>query len=235
MSLNPFEAVKDYATMPSRIAWGTFVSALGCILLLKNQVPTIASFLSRWAFEVKVFDVGIPIGLALSAGAIAFLSRIFKWHDLLSDILGIRNRFDVGHILLPLAAGASRPVRDDQLSLFRQNRHALMRGCFYRYASSTKPELDPHTIILALDNWSWYWILLEAISLLIPTALLLFAFGRCPPAFAVLAGVLAIAGVMFLIYRQAEHYARLQVQEILSVTGRATAIASECDAVLGAR
>jgi hypothetical protein len=63
-----------------------------------------------------------------------------------------------------------------------------MGACFYKYASSTKPELDPHTITLALDNWSWYWILLEAISLGVPTAAVLFAFGKRTPAFLSVAG-----------------------------------------------
>ncbi len=221
--------------MLNRIAWGTFVTALGCILLLKNQIPPVATFLAHWTFEVKVLDVGVPIGLALSAGAIAFLARIFKWHDVLSSVFGLRRKFDVERILIPLAAGTNHFIDREQIQIIREHRHPLMQDCFYRYASSTKPELDVHIIILALDNWSWYWLLLEALTLLIPTAAVLMMFGRVSASLTVLVGVLAIAGIMFLIYGRAKHYARLEVQAILSEGARAKTIGEEFNAVLGTR
>lgn len=115
----------------------------------------------------------------LIALIIAGVSYAIQLHDRISDLFGIRHRFDVKHILLPLASKVGKRVTPKLTQAISDGRDPLMRSVFYRYASSRddKPIVDKHDIERALDGWSWYWILVEAMPVAIATALIAESLG----------------------------------------------------------
>ena len=75
-----------------------------------------------------------------------------KLHDRLSDILHIRERFDISHILFPLALASGAACTVEQIWKIKRNRQDLMYKVFYKYASSSpgKSQIELHYITLAL-------------------------------------------------------------------------------------
>src|SRR5690348_1483497 len=78
---------------------------------LPRSHPLAAAFLASiesWGPVGKV-SASIPHADALNlsgiviAFAVAVLTHMFQFHDRISDVFGIRRRFDVRHILIPLA------------------------------------------------------------------------------------------------------------------------------------
>jgi hypothetical protein len=176
-----FWSPKDYAEVLKKLAaflfWETYV-----LTFVLRTIPGLDK-----AFD-SVENFG-PIGKALSAIPyhqhlnllgfvisllVAWLSHAIQVHDRVSDLFGIRRRFDRNHILLPLAVLAGVQLSAAQLNRIDANRDSLMRKVFYRYASSRaeKPLVDKHDIERALDVWSWFWILIEATVLLLAGVLI---------------------------------------------------------------
>jgi hypothetical protein len=120
--------------------------------------------------------------LNLTGAAIALLaggcSYAFQLHDRLSDVFKIRHRFDRSCILLPLALLAGVKLSAMQLNAVDANRDTLMHKVFYRFASSRsdKPLVDRHDIEHALAAWSWFWILLEGMTLFVVSAAIAIYF-----------------------------------------------------------
>jgi hypothetical protein len=117
---------------------------------------TIGAFPHSDAFNIS----GLVIALA-----VALLTRAMRLHDRISDVLGIRKRFDQKHILFPLATLVGQPLTAIQRETVIAKQHELMRDLFYRYASSRSdtPLVDKHEIENALDSWSWFWVCTEAV------------------------------------------------------------------------
>jgi len=107
-------------------------------------------------------------------GAIA---RSIRLHDRISDVFRIRLRFDVDYLLLPLARDSGANVGALSMAKLRKERGRLMAKTFYKYASSTDPVIDKHLIYQALDWWSWYWVLVEAVAVFLPTGVSLLFLG----------------------------------------------------------
>src|SRR3984893_15573806 len=86
-------------------------------------------------------------GLAIAL-AVAFLTRVARLHDRISEVLGIRKRFDQNHILFPLAKLVGQNLTVLQRKAIIANQNHLMRDLFYRYASSRAetPLVDKHEI-----------------------------------------------------------------------------------------
>jgi hypothetical protein len=227
MGFNPFATVSDYPGMLNKISTCTFFVALLLVWLVRVRVPAIDNVLVPLALPIPVVGVNFQLGTVFPAFLIAFLSRIVKLHDRISDVLRIRYRFDVEAILLPLAIGSSATLKADVVRKIRQQRQPLMYKTFYEYASSTpkKAKIDAHYIIMALDQWSWYWILVEAAFLvLITSVILLFAKHYLPSALLLLC-VLGITALLQYMRHHCENYAQQQVEAILSDQARRAEVA----------
>lgn len=109
----------------------------------------------------KVLNIG---GIFIALGAF-ILSNMFKLHDKISDITGIRRRFDFKQILFPLAELVGSAMPEEKKIRVRERRHELMRKVFYKYASSRidHPLVDKHDIEHALNSWSWFWMAIEGV------------------------------------------------------------------------
>jgi hypothetical protein len=91
----------------------------------------------------------------------------------------IRRRFDRNNILLPLVAMSGARLSPAQITSLVAHRSETMREVFYKYASSRQeaPIVDKHDIERALDSWSWYWVLIEALFFLAIVMLISATFG----------------------------------------------------------
>ena len=94
------------------------------------------------------------------AFAVAILTHTFQFHDRVSDVLGIRRRFDLKYILVPLARLVGSVITKHEEVKIDEHRDQLMRAVFYRNASSRadNPLVDKHDIEHALNAWSWFWV-----------------------------------------------------------------------------
>jgi hypothetical protein len=224
MPLNPLAPVVDYQSMLNRIFWFTTVCALGCVYLVRLHVPAVDAWLGRVDLSVAWGDGTLPTraGYLLPALAVGIASRIYRLHARLSDWLGLRECFDVDVIIAEFADELEfdeKAVAPDQ---WRKSRHAIMRKAFYPYVSGAKPEIDSQLVQQALDAWSWFWIGLEATTLVTVTGFSLIACGEMSAGLQTLAGALAFTLLGLPSLRnQCKRYAIAQVRAILADPARA--------------
>jgi hypothetical protein len=235
MPLNPLAPVVDYQSMLNRIFWFTTVCALGCVYLLRLHVPAVEVWLGRIDFAVATGGGGnLPTraGYLLPALAVGIASRIYRLHARLSDWLGLRECFDVDVIIAEFADELDIDMKAVVPEQWRKSRHAVMRKAFYPYVSGAKPEIDSQLVQQALDAWSWFWIGLEATTIVTVTGFTLVACEEGAVGLQTLAGALAFAVLGLPSLRnQCKRYAIAQVRAILADATRA-AVAREAIAAV---
>lgn len=218
MSFNPFATVSDYPTMLNKIAWYTFAVTLVCTIILRNTITQIDAWLSLLTLSIPVMSgLSLPLGTVLPAILLAFLSRATKFHDRISDVLRIRQRFDVNYILLPLALVSGATCNTEKIFIIRRHRETMMYQVFYKYASSgpNKAQIDSHYITMALDQWSWYWIVLETNVWLVLTSLAISIFSnQLVIAFILILVTFAFLALLRVIISLCSDYALQQVEQI---------------------
>jgi len=225
MSLNPLAPVTDHHSKLSRIFWFTSVSTVVAVWLLRENIEPIDLALR------KIDDrLGNNLPLAatylIPAIAVGVLSRIFRVYDRISDLLGIRERFEVDVIIAELAAKAEIDLSEVADSELVRNRRQIMGKAFYQFTSNKNPQIDEHLVHQALDWWSWLWVVLEATLIFSLTGLVLIAFRIQGPGIAVTFGSLATAALVLpIIWNQCRRYAVAQVAAIMSDSTRAAQVA----------
>ncbi len=219
--------VKNYSEMLNRIAIAAFaVSALVAWLV----VPPAGSA----ALVFKSLELPIPSemlgikGIAplyVAAGILAvLLSRVLLLHDRISDIFGIRRRFDRDCILRPMAQRSGFNVTARTIATLDAHRHKLMGRVFYAYADPHKPVINAHLIHTALDRWSWYWIVVEAIVFCTAGLLILAAVGNWYVFLILLLPTSLLVVLSLLPPKQRAKAAEAQIEEILQDAGREKAV-----------
>lgn len=228
MSLNPFATVKSYSEILTKIATWTFFVSLAVTVVLRLRWPLIDTALGMLSPKIPIAGVELPLGTLAPAFAMALISRVTKLHDRLSDVLGIRRRFDRQEILLPLAAMSGAMLTPAQLERIDAERNNLMGQVYYAYASSdpSKSKIDPHYVTMALDQWSWYWILLEALFIIGCGGAVLYLIGDHIVGGAAAWLVVIGLGVLQWIRSSCRGYAADEIREILKVAGAQAAIQS---------
>ena len=226
MSLNPFSTVSDYAGMLNKIATWTFFVSVGAVVFLRWRLPMIDATLGVFTLKIPVEGLHLPIGTVAPALVLALLSRVIKLHDRLSDLLGIRARFERQEILMPLALASGATLTTSQLAKIDMHRKDLMGNAFYAYASSNpaKSKIDPHYVIMALDQWSWYWVILEALFICGIVASVLFVGRDYRVAALAISVALIGVGVLQALRHTCRRYALDEIREILKVDGAGAAI-----------
>ena len=167
MSFNPFATIKNYSEMLNKIAIFNFISGIVILYLLGKYVPEIKSILASYEWNIQILNKDFTIINIIIPFLIALFSRMIKLHDRISDLFRIRFRYDINYILKPMALEIN--YSSNNLSEFlKKNRISLMRKCFYNYASTqdNKCEIELHYVHMTIDQLSWYWIILEIISLI---------------------------------------------------------------------
>jgi hypothetical protein len=236
MALNPLSPVTDYQSMLNRIFWFTSAAALGATWLLRAHVPALDAALGQVDLDVQTGAgklLPVPGGFLLPALAVGLAARVFRIHSHFGHWLGIRERFDVDVLLTELARRVGVDVDDVSDDQWHAHRHDLMRQAFYRFASSSAPQIDAHLVHQALDLWSWFWIGLEAALVFVVTGLALVALNVRDVGLMTLGGTLVLAAVgLPAIRQQCRRYAVAQVKAILADPLRAAQVRQAFD-VLG--
>lgn len=237
-----FGAVTNYPEMLNKISVSTFIYAILATANLRGEIQGFDSLLTEKVESIQAFrDLKLTVlgakfgvGTVLPPLVFAILARIFKMHDRISDVFRIRYRFDVtSSILIPLAIGSCNHVYLDLIEKINRNRNDLMPKVFYKFASSTpgRAQIDEHLIIMALDMWSWYWIILEMVTVNIIVTVILVISGLTNwISFLFIITMLELC-LIYIIKIRAERYAMAQVKEILSDSGRRAMVETEFDAL----
>lgn len=213
----------NYSEMLRKLASFAFWEAWLITFLLRD-IPTVDALFMRIEGygHLGIFLSVIPnhsslnlFGLAIAL-AVAGLSYATQLHNKLSDILGIRSRFDREYILAPLAQLVGVSLTQDQIDGLKSDRHSLMRKVYYKYTSSRSdhPLVDKHDIEHALGAWSWFWVFVEGAFFFGIAAFLSAILNACSSAFWI-----ALIAVVYLVlasisYPRLRHYARVQIEAI---------------------
>lgn len=215
--MNPFSAPKDYSEMLNKIFVYTFFGSLFFTFLISSSSPTILAILNKSAIKVDVPGIKeVSIAYAIVPLIVALFTRVVKLHDKISDLFKIREAFDIQEILVPLTGGAGIPVTLLTIDKFKKQRDEIMAQVFYKYASSTKPVIDSHHIIMALDKWSWFWILIELIFVGFVSLIILLVIGAFQKAAWTATGIFAGTLLASFTQRICASAAHTQIKEILS-------------------
>jgi hypothetical protein len=227
----PFERPRNYGEMLNKIGMFTFLVALILTLLVSHYSSSIASFLNQVQVPVEIWSLHIPVLYIVPALLLATLARIVRLHDKISDLFRIRERFDLNRILVPLCGAVGIPVdlafRDKLLN----RRHNAMLRTFYRYASFEDPAISKAAVLGAIDVWTWYWILLEAIIMLIIASIVLVAIGAYAASFGIIATAFLATLFFGTHYGNCGRRADAQIEEIVSDEPRVLTIRNEFNAI----
>ena len=218
MGFDLFKRTTDYSSMLNRIALANFLISLLACTFLRKEIPGFDRILSKLPETGEVMHIKVSLGTILVAGFVAVFCRAIKFHDRISDLFRIRKNFDIAEILIPMAEQTiGKPLSDEFIARLYQQREGLMSKVFYRYASSSKDKavIDPHLIETALDQWSWFWCLSEAIAVLLVSGIALLAYGEITPAFVLIAIVACCAMLMIWMRAQCGKNAGSEVAAIL--------------------
>jgi len=235
-----FSTPQNYSQMRKKIA-GFAVYEVYFITLFLRDIPQIGHlFRSIETYKsfgalLATFPNSGSLNLAglIVAVLVAVLCHVAQLYNRISDLFGIRRRFDRDHILVPLATRAGVGRAQEKVESILKIRHSVMDDVFYRYASSTDvaPLAGRHNIEQALGAWSWFWAGVECFIFLILGALIacLFSATVLAWAFVILASIVFIGTT--LQHSRLPKYARSQVDAIASDPAAIQAIKGRFDAL----
>lgn len=231
--LDIFGQPQDFSQMLKRVFAFTLIAGIICTLALSYFSPLIQSVLFRSSAKIDIGYVNLPWLIVIIPFGFALFARVFRLHDRISDLLGLRRHFDVRHILLPLAEGVGVNLDDVNRALFKENRHRMMINVFYKYAPNARDaEINHQLVSDALDNWGWFWCCVEPSVVLLSAAIVAgFLISlQIAAVFVIVAAFLSLVafGIWFACIRAARH----QVDDILHKESRRLAISEEFNAVL---
>lgn len=170
---------ENYSDMLERVFVTTLSTGLGCTVALWASSPSFKRVVGVVPGEA---DLGpfkaLNAGLVALPLLVAFISRMVKLHDRLSDVFRIRRRFDIQVILRRLAVGVGISESPALIKLLGRRRVPAMYATFYKYAGFKDPQIDAQLVRSALDSWGWFWSLIESAFLVTLTAVAFQAIGR---------------------------------------------------------
>ena len=201
-----------------KISFFTFFIVLFLITFLGNQIPELSKFFSKGSvIEIWIFNV--TMRQVIFAAIVTFVSKTVKLHDKLSDVLEIRSRFEIKHIIIPMAKLLNLEISEENLKKLKikKNRDDVMYGNFYKNAASdpAKTVIDRHLVTLALDQWFSFWIILKTMFFLLISGFILLFYGIF---FYIVVGIVIEVLLLLLLkisYRMSIRLALIQVKLIL--------------------
>ena len=229
--------VRTYSEMLVKISIWTGLTSIVLSVIARSQLAWFDSMLGHLdaRFDVLPEEIrNVPAGYFLVFIVSLIVSRFFKLHDRLSDLLRIRARFDVDAILRPMALMTLQsPMTREQLKRLGTQRDALMHDLFYPYASTdpTKRQIDAHYVEVAIDHWTWYWVFLESAFLCVFAAVIFLASAEWQGGALLLVAVGTLALALQLLRRMCERNALNEVEEILREPSRAEKIRGRLSAL----
>lgn len=214
-----FGMVENYSQMLNRIAIFTGITTFILALILTETTPLFQDLLIKFKdVQIEIMDTKVSIVHAVIAFLALLISRIFKLHNIISDILKIRHKFDVQYILMPIAGEVGFALNETKIKNMNIKRKELMVQVFYKYASSTNPQIDKHLINKALDSWSWFWVLVESFFFALISLFLFIQYSAPATSFVAIALLLDIF-FCYLLYGKLKKAASNEIRAILALPG----------------
>lgn len=232
MNINPFETVKNYSEMLNKIAVFNFFSGLLFFFLMGKLEPKINSFLSTYDWNIELIGKNFSIINIVIPFTVTIFSRIIKLHDRISDIFKIRAVYDVNFILMRMANLIAYQTPNLKNKL-RMNRNLLMRKCFYKYASTqeSKCDIDYHNVMMAMDQFCWYWIIIEIIFVAILALIVSILFKSELLVIILLITVVVLVLMSFFVLSLCKKYTSVEVEQILEDSNRVNEIKNQYNAL----
>jgi len=218
--INPFKPVRDYDGMRLKLSMTNAIAALFAILVLRAEVAPLDALLKALNVPVKFSGVEIPAGSFIVAVAWAFACYVLRLHNRIAALFSIRSHFDLFVILLPLAHLCGLSVTNNRLQNLRHRADEFMRKTFYKYASSSRPQIDSHLITSALDHWTNFWIFAEIIPLALITAGILFFHQKAKICVGVLMLIFILLFILNFLYQECVKAALVELEAIASDANR---------------
>lgn len=233
MNIPVFDTIKNYPAMLYRIAICNFIASIVLIYLLRNQIQEIDNLLSPINLTIKISDLELKLINVVVAFVIALFSRMIKLHDRISDVLTIRKDYDIYKIIFPLASLSGANMDSDKIRKIKSNRGLIMHNIFYKYASSTESRclIDHHSVTMAIDQWSYFWIFLEINFLILLSATTLFFFKLYLWSSILLLIFLIILVIQKILYKECIKYTTNELTEISELPNANTEIKNYLDAL----
>jgi hypothetical protein len=226
------EPTTTYAGVLNKVALFTFCYLCACTWLLSQLAPGLPAN-GGPLIEIDLLKISVP-GYWLGALLLtALLFRVIKLHDRVSDITGLRKRYDIKYIIEPLFRESKSGQPLPEANLMVTHRREIMRQIFYKYTSVDSPNgIDTHFIEMAWEALTWLWVVVEAATVSLLFGLLCLAIGRLSAA-VVYAGLFALLVVVFALLAEKNCIRQTQgeIDEILSDEARRKEIASSFDAI----
>jgi hypothetical protein len=220
----PFDRPTNYGEMLNKIGLSTFFLALGLTWVVSYFSPAATLLLEAKKTDVEIVGVHLPLLHVIPAILLAIIFRIFRLHDKISDLLRIRANFDVDQILVPLCEAVRVTVDQRMREKLKEHREDAMERTYYAYASFEDPKISKATVLASIDRWTWYWILLEFMALLMTAGVILIALHSLQGACFIFA-VLSFCAALFCTYtKSCGRLAVVQIREITADAIRTTAI-----------
>lgn len=211
-----FEQPKTYSDMLSRIFKSTLFIGTICTFILGRYSKEINELITSSTIEWDIGPITLPILSVLIPLIIALFSRIICLHDKISNLFKIREKFDINHILIPLARGVNHKIDNEFYSKTITERHRLMRDTFYKYAPNVdKAVINSQHVATALDRWAWFWCFIEAIPILLVSAVISgLMIGLFLTLFFIIAALMFLA-FSYLLHKSCIQATNIEVEDIL--------------------
>ncbi len=210
-----FDTPKTYSEMVEKISKSAFFLTLFGLYILSCASSDFKSFLESISFGAKYECFGIELNLALLyiPLCVGICEHVFKIHDKVSSVFKIRQKYDKNIIIRTFYKYANIEFNNSKFD--SKNVDKIMSNVFYKYASSTDPQIDSHSIVLALNEWCWFWIFLDTALLFIVISIpfLAIKWSWINLAFLCLA-LVVFAIMMFLTMIQTINYTNMEIQAI---------------------
>ena len=226
---------ESYSDMLKRIFAATLTVSVLCTFALAAVSPAVRTVLDSWSAEISIGILeGFKALYVLIPLVVAILSRVFLVHDKISDVFGIRRRFDLENILRPLAAGVSFPTDEANWKRIEESRDLAMTRTFYRYASFRDPKIDVQMVRTAADRWAWFWCTIEPQITLVVAGSIFALLGAGLQLFFILVSMAVLTLIGLVLWPQLRTGARNQVAEILNNEGWKAEVHSALHAISAA-
>ncbi len=218
---------QSYSDMLERVFVLTLVTGIGCTYILATAWPAANALLHSVSLKGEIGPVKeIPVLYLLPALGVAFIARVFRLHDKISDLLRIRLYFDTHHILFPMASLAGITLDHPMKKRIRCKRDEAMYRVFYPYAGFAHPRIDAQLVRTALDNWGWFWVLVEAEFLVALTAVATWRLHGLTQLCICVCASLLIALLLMVQWSACRRSAEREVRAILDDPGRKADVAA---------
>src|SRR6202030_1923323 len=127
----PFDRPTTYGEMLNKIGMFTFLLALGLTFVVAYFSPPAAAFLRSQHTTFEILTLRIPSLYVIPAAGVVLIARIIRLHDKVSDIFGIRAKFDLYRILIPLCGSLGISVDNEFRDKLRRHRKSALAKTFY--------------------------------------------------------------------------------------------------------